>query len=76
MLGEIASRATALIVGSQADYEIATIDGGSTIPITVVLSETWETAAGVDAICRALIDTRSPTSYAPPFEPCPDGSVP
>ncbi len=53
MLGEVASRATGLIVGSEAEREIAQMEGGG-VPVTLLPRETWDEDAAIDAVAALL----------------------
>ncbi len=55
MLGEVASRATRLIVGSAAENEIAELESYGSVPITLVSRETWDDDSAIDVVCRELL---------------------
>jgi glycosyltransferase involved in cell wall biosynthesis len=55
MLVEVASRATGIVVGSLAEREIAEMESGGGVPITLVPRETWDDDAAIDAVCRELL---------------------
>ena len=59
MLGEVTSRATSLIVGSEAEREIAELESCGNVPITRVSRATWDDDSAIDVVCRALIGLAS-----------------
>jgi hypothetical protein len=69
LLGEAADCATAVIAGSEAEREVALIESGGRVAVTLVPRETWATAAGIDAVCEVLAQS----SVAPRPVPLPAG---
>jgi glycosyltransferase involved in cell wall biosynthesis len=70
LLGEVASRSSVLIVGSEAEREIAEAECGGRAPIVVIPRETWSGGEGIAAVCRALLAAPLPPPEDPPPECC------